>query len=108
MSRCAIAIVMTAAIIASTTVYAQSPSPSPPSTPPNAATQVQNEIKIVAQKLCNADPVIGTRIPVKRRCNTPAELAEYQQQAREIIENYMRRPCVAGTEAGERVQQLGC
>ena len=61
----------------------------------------EQEINIVAQKLCRAEPIIGTRIAVKRKCDTPAQLKYFQQQAREIIEQYRHRPCAMGAEGGE-------
>ena len=68
----------------------------------------ERTINIVAEKLCHAEPIIGTRIAVKRKCDTPAQLAEYRQQAREIIEDYKRRPCVAGTGSGESDATMPC
>ena len=67
----------------------------------------QREIEIVAQKLCRTEPVIGTRIAVKRKCDTPAQLKHFQQQAREIIEQYRHRPCAMGAEGGEG-QAMAC
>jgi len=66
------------------------------------------EITIVAQKLCRAEPVIGTRIAIKRKCDTPAQLAQFRQQAREIIEEYKRRPCMAGVGIGENDTPMPC
>ena len=91
--------VLSAAMIISTTAYAESSSNSPPPT--------QGEIQIVAQKLCKAEPVIGTRLAPKRKCDTPAQLAAYERQAREIIESYKQRPCMAGAEGGEG-QAMSC
>lgn len=108
MSRGATTILMITAIMASTTTYAQSPSASSSPAAPKVASQTPSEVEIVARKLCEADPVIGTRIAVKRRCNTPAELAEYQRQAREWIENYRRMPCVGGTTGGDTAQAVKC
>jgi len=65
-------------------------------------------IDIVAKRLCHAEPVIGTRIAVKRKCDTPAQLTQFRQQAREIIEDYKRRPCMAGTGGGENDSVLPC
>lgn len=56
-------------------------------------------IDIVAKRLCQAEPIVGTRIPVPRKCNTPAQLRQFQAQAREMIENYRRRPCMMGAES---------
>lgn len=106
MSRGATTALMITAIMASTTAYAQSPSASSP--PAASKVASQSEVEIVARKLCEADPVIGTRIAVKRRCSTPAELAEYQRQAREWIENYRRMPCVGGTTGGDNAQAVKC
>lgn len=99
MARCAITVLTATAIIISTPAFAQSPPPAP--------TQDQREIQIVAQKLCKAEPVIGTRLAPKRKCDTPAQLAAYQKQARELIEEYRRRPCMAGAEGGEG-QAMSC
>jgi hypothetical protein len=100
-------------MIVPTTADAQSlPTSQPPQTSAApAASQPpaqQEEVEIIAKRLCKrAEPVIGTRLATKRRCNTPAELAAYQRQAREFIDNYRRRPCIAGTEAGEG-QAMSC
>jgi len=102
MARSAITVLTATAIIISTTAYAESSSNSPPPAPD------QSEIQIVAQKLCRAEPVIGTRLAPKRKCDTPAQLAAYQRQARELIEEYRRRPCMAGTGAGESDQAMSC
>ena len=72
------------------------------------ATTNDKEINIVAQKLCQAEPIIGTRIPVRHRCDTPAELSQYRAQAREIIDQYRRRPCMAGTGSGENDATMPC
>jgi hypothetical protein len=85
------------ALIISTTASAQSPAMSPVPTPP----EVQAQIDIVAKKLCKGEPVIGTRLAAKRKCDTPAQLVHYQRQAREMIENLRRGPCMAGAETGE-------
>ena len=102
MSRCSIAILAAAAVITSTTSAAKSPPPATPVSP-----EVQQQIDIVAKRLCKAEPVVGTRLAVKRKCDTPAQLVEYQRQAREIMEQYRQRPCVAGAEAGNN-QLLKC
>jgi hypothetical protein len=99
MARSGITALTATAIIISTTAYAESSSKSPPPT--------QGEIQIVAQKLCKAEPVIGTRLAPKRKCDTPAQLAAYQRQAREIIESYRQRPCMVGAEGGEG-QAMSC
>ena len=66
------------------------------STPDTAA------IDIVAKKLCQAEPIVGTRIPTPRKCNTPAQLKQFQAQAREMIESYRQRtPCLMGMESGD-------
>jgi hypothetical protein len=39
---------------------------------------------------------------VKRKCDTPAQLAQYRNHAREMIENHRQRtPCLMGMEVGE-------
>ena len=76
--------------------------------PATQASADERSITIVAEKLCRAEPIVGTRIPVRHRCDTPAQLAQYRQQAREIIEEYKRRPCVAGTGSGESDITLPC
>jgi hypothetical protein len=103
MSHCSLTVLAATALISSTTAYAKSPSGPPAATSPEAET----EINVIAKKLCKADPVIGTRIVVKRKCDTPAQLAAYQRQAREMIENYRRRPCMAGAESGNN-QAMQC
>jgi hypothetical protein len=65
-------------------------------------------INIVAQKLCQGEPVIGTRLAAKRKCDTPAQLAHYREQAREFIEEYKRRPCMAGTGTGPNDTPMSC
>ena len=107
MPSSSIAVLMATAMIISTAAVAQAPSNSPPTAPPQAAAEDPNEIEIMAKRLCKAEPIIGTRIPRKRKCNTPAELAAYQRQAREIIESYRRRPCIAGVDGGEG-QPMAC
>ena len=68
----------------------------------SASTPDTSEINIIAKKLCQAEPIVGTRIPVPRKCNTPAQLRQYQAQARELIESYRQRtPCLMGMESGE-------
>lgn len=99
MAHSAIAVLTATAMIISTIAYAEPNSPPP--------TPDQSEIQIVAQKLCKAEPVIGTRLAPKRKCDTPAQLAAYQRQAREIIESYRQRPCMAGAEGGEG-QAMSC
>jgi hypothetical protein len=96
MSRCSIAVFAATALIASTKAYAQSPHESVAAKSPEV-----EQIDVIAKRLCKAEPVIGTRIAIKRKCETPAQLAAYQRQAREIIENFRRRPCMGGAEAGE-------
>jgi len=76
---------------------------SPTQPPANEA-----EITVVAQKLCRAEPVIGTRIAVKRKCDTPAQLVQFREQAREIIEEYKRRPCMAGVGVGPNDTPMSC
>ena len=68
----------------------------------------EKAINVVAEKLCRAEPIIGTRIPVRHRCDTPAELSQYRAQAREIIDQYRRRPCMAGTGSGENDATMPC
>lgn len=80
-----------------------------PATAPATQAPVDDRtINIVAQKLCRGEPVVGTRIAYKRKCDTPAQLAHYQAQAREIIEEYKRRPCMAGAGAGPNDVPLPC
>jgi hypothetical protein len=68
-------------------------------TPPGPPTpEVQSPVEITGQRLCAAEPVIGTRLAVRRKCATPAQKQEMQQQARETIDTYRRKPCMAGTE----------
>lgn len=91
------------ALIAAVNASAQAPS-APPSSqlPADAGT-----IDVIAKRLCKAEPIVGTRIPVRRKCDTPAQLAQYQQQARELLESYRRRPCAMGTESGNN-QVMPC
>ena len=74
---------------------------------PAPATNEQ-AIDVVARKLCKAEPVVGTRIPKPRKCNSPAELARYRDEARELIQNWSRRPCNVGTSTGEGTGTLSC
>lgn len=85
------------------------PQPPAPVSPAEAQAQAQAqaEIEIVAKKLCKAEPVVGTRLAVKRKCDTPAQLAQYQRQAREMIDDYRRRPCMAGAESANN-QPMPC
>ena len=110
MLRCPIVVIATA-IIASTSALAQSPpnsaAPSQPTASPDAAAQQAKEVEVVAKRLCKAEPVVGTRLAKRRRCNTPAELAAFQAQAREFIESWRRRPCMQGAAGGEN-QTLPC
>ena len=103
MSRCSIAVLAAAAIITSTTAAAKSPAPATPVSP-----EVQQQIDIVAKRLCKAEPVVGTRLAVKRKCDTPAQLVAYQRQAREIMEEYRQRPCMMGTGAGPNDTPMQC
>ena len=81
----------------SATVSAQQSQP-----PAEVSPETQAQIDVVAKKLCKAEPVIGTRLAVKRKCDTPAQLRQYQAQAREMIENYRQRtPCLMGMESGD-------
>ena len=82
---------------------AQAPAAAPP-TQPSAD---QQAIDIVAKKLCRGEPIVGTRIAVKRKCDTPAQLTYYQRQARELIEEYRHRPCMMGAEAANN-QPMPC
>ena len=68
----------------------------------------QPAVEITGQRLCPAEPTIGTRVPARRKCLTPAETQELQRQARNTIEAERRRPCVAGTGGGENDQVVGC
>src|SRR5215213_7481710 len=95
-NRAVLALSITSAFIISTTASAQSPAaPTAPISP-----EAQAQIDIVAKRLCKGEPVVGTRLAVRRKCDTPAQLVQYQRQAREMIEDYRRRPCMAGAEAG--------
>jgi hypothetical protein len=100
-TRCALGIA--SALIISTMASAQAPAV--PATQVSAEAQAQ--IDIVARKLCKGEPVVGTRLAVRHKCDTPAQLVEYQRQARELIEDYRRRPCMAGAESGEN-QPMPC
>ena len=75
---------------------------------PAAATEEERAINIVAEKLCRAEPIVGTRIPIRHKCDTPAQLKQYQRQAREIVEEYRRRPCAVGTGTGESDAAMSC
>ena len=100
MGRCSITVLAVTAFITSMPANAGSSSGSPAATAPIHQTQID----IVAKNLCAAaEPVVGTRIAVRRRCDTPAELAEYQRQAREVIGTIQHRPCVAGTDGGDKM-----
>lgn len=77
-------------------------------TPAPAPATNEQAIDVVARKLCKSEPVVGTRIPKPRKCNTPAELARYRDEARELIQNWNQRPCNAGTTTGEGVASLSC
>src|SRR4051794_33645677 len=69
----------------------------------------QQAIDIVAKKLCKAEPIVGTRIPTPRKCETPAQLRAYNAQAREMIESYRQRtPCIMGMESGEKSKAMPC
>ena len=86
-------------LLLSATASAQKSQSQPPAAD---SPQRQAEIEVVAKKLCKAEPVIGTRLAVKRKCDTPAQLRQYQAQAREMIENHRQRtPCLMGMEVGE-------
>ena len=98
--RLILALSVAPALIISTIASAESAGS--PTTP-----EAQAQIDIVAKKLCKGEPVVGTRLAVRHKCETPAQLVEYQRQAREMIENYRRRPCAAGVEAGEG-QAMSC
>ena len=104
MWRCSIAVLAAGAIVISTTASAESPAVPPPTTSPEA----QAQIDIVAKRLCKAEPVVGTRLAPKRKCDTPAQLVAYQRQAREMIEEFRRRPCMAGTGAGPNDAPMQC
>ena len=104
MRPCSIAILAATAIITSAAARAKAPLAATPISP-----EAQRQIDIVAKRLCKAEPVVGTRLAVKRKCDTPAQLIAYQRQAREMMEQYRQRPCVAGTEAGDhKVAVLQC
>lgn len=90
-------------LIMPATAFAQAPAPSPQT---QAAADAAS-IDIIAKKLCQGEPVVGTRIPIKKKCDTPAQLAQYQAQAREMIENYRRRPCMMGAESANN-QAMPC
>ena len=98
-----IAVTASLSLLLAEAVPAETPAVPTPAQP--AATA--DEINIVAKKLCHGEPVVGTRIAFKRKCDTPAQLAQYQRQAREIIEEYRRRPCMAGAESGNN-QPMPC
>lgn len=68
----------------------------------------EKTIDIVAQKLCKAEPIIGTRIPKARKCASPEELARFREEAREIYETFRHRPCVMGTDTDEHARPLTC
>ena len=68
----------------------------------------QPAVEITGQRLCPAETTIGTRVPVRHKCRTPAETQELQRQARDTIEAERRKPCVAGTGGGENDQPVGC
>ena len=98
-SKLKLAIAVPAILAVASPVSGEASGPAVAST--TLASADQQEINIVAQKLCRAEPIIGTRIAVKRKCDTPAQLKYFQQQAREIIEQYRHRPCAMGAEGGE-------
>jgi hypothetical protein len=78
-------------------------------TPSVAATPSDDQaIEIVAKRLCRGEPVVGTRIAFKRKCDAPAQLRQFRQQARELIEEYRHRPCMMGTGAGPNDQPMQC
>jgi hypothetical protein len=104
MARCSITVLAVTAFVTSMPADAAPPTVLPSVPAPNR----QAQIDIVAKNLCAAEPVVGTRLAVRRRCDTPAELANYQRQAREYIESYRHQPCVAGTGGGERDTLLPC
>ena len=104
--RSNIALAISLSLLATDGALAQAPAAAPATQPlaagpPTQAPVDQQSIDVVAKKLCRGEPVVGTRIAFKRKCDTPAQLAYYQRQAREIIEDYKRRPCMAGAESGE-------
>lgn len=104
MPRFSIAILAAAGTTISVTATAKAPQPATPVSP-----EVQRQIDIVAKRLCKAEPVVGTRLAAKRKCDTPEQLIAWQRQAREVMEQYRQRPCVAGTEAGDhKVVVLQC
>ena len=80
----------------------------PSAGPATAAPADEGAINVVAQKLCQGEPIIGTRIAAKRKCDTPAQLERYREQARELIEEYRHRPCMAGTGAGDHDTTMPC
>jgi hypothetical protein len=100
-----LAVALPAVLALASPVSGEASGPAAASATPASADQ--QEINIVAQKLCRAEPIIGTRIAVKRKCDTPAQLKYFQQQAREIIEQYRHRPCAMGAESGEG-QAMAC
>jgi hypothetical protein len=79
----------------------------PAAAPPTQAPADQQAIDIVAKRLCRGEPIVGTRIAIKRKCDTPAQLAQYQRQARELIEEYRHRPCMMGAESANN-QPMPC
>src|SRR5215210_2574335 len=102
-NRVVLALSVASALMISTTAFAQSPAP--PAAP--ISPEAQAEIEIVAKKLCKGEPVVGTRLAVRHKCDTPAQLVQYQRQAREMIEDYRRRPCMAGAESADN-QPMPC
>ena len=104
MSRYSITSVAVTALILSATASAE------PSTPTRAepSPEEQAQIDIIAKKLCTKEPVVGTRIPVRHRCDTPKELAAYHKQARELYQTYTQRPCMVGVGTGENDHVMSC
>ena len=97
-----IAVAISLSLLLTEGAFTQAPAP-PPQAPAD-----QGAIDIVAKKLCRGEPIVGTRIAFKHKCDTPAQLAHYQRQAREIIEDYKRRPCMAGAGSGPNDKPMQC
>ena len=47
----------------------------PAAAPPTQAPADQQAIDIVAKRLCRGEPIVGTRIAIKRKCDTPQTAA---------------------------------
>ena len=79
---------MILSLLVVTALWAEPPAPAAPKTeaapvtyaPPKAADAKDN------QMVCKSEPVLGSRLPV-RRCRTVADIRDRQQQDREAIEH---------------------